>query len=82
MSQNVLELSSTYQALEARGIAKGIVEGRAEEARRTILRLGTKRLGEPNDEVVTAVDAIAGLEMLEAIVDRLLGVESWQDLLA
>lgn len=71
------------------GIAKGIVEGiergrtegRATEARSLILRLGTKRFGAASAESEAVLEA-ADIVRLEAIVERLLEVESWQELLA
>ena len=75
------------------GIAKGIIEGiekgrtegrtegRVAEARSLILRLGTKRFGAASAESESVLEA-ADIERLEAIVERLLEVESWQELLA
>ena len=72
-----------------KGIAKGIVEGiekgrtqgRSDEARSLILRLGTKRFGVASAESEAALEA-ADIVRLEAFVERLLEVESWQELLA
>jgi hypothetical protein len=72
-----------------KGIAKGIVEGleqgmergRATEARSLILRLGTKRFGAASAESEAVLEA-ADIVRLEAFVERLLEVESWQELLA
>ena len=75
MSRNVLELSSTYQALHQEAKA----EGRADEARRLILRIGTCRLGVPTAERVVWLETL-DLEALEAIADYLTSVESWEEL--
>ncbi|WP_395146290.1 hypothetical protein [Armatimonas sp.] len=92
MSRNVLELSSTYQAMQqeamaaglAQGIAKGLAEGRtggrAEEARRFILHIGARRFGVPTAEIVAGLEAITDPEALEVILDHLLSVESWEEL--
>jgi Domain of unknown function (DUF4351) len=58
-----------------------IEKGEASAERTVILRLGTKRFGEPNAAVRAALKA-ADLPRLEVLVDRLLEVESWQELLA
>ena len=57
-------------------------EGRAREARRIILLLGGIRFGEAGDAVVSRLEAISDLEQLEQLVDRLLIVSSWDDLLS
>jgi hypothetical protein len=69
MSSNVLELSSTYQ---------GIL---ADEARVLVLRLGRKRLGEPSAAQLEQVEALQDKEHLEALAERLLEVETWEELL-
>lgn len=78
--------SATYQAIlqEGReaGVEEGRQEGRAEEARSLILRLGCKRFGTASPEVEAALGAVTDLERLERMGDRLLEVESWNDLLA
>lgn len=79
-----MEESSTYQALLARGEAKGKAEGeargRAEEARAIILRLGRKRLGEPSAEAQSALNSITAPQALEELAERLLEVENWDEL--
>ena len=70
MSSNVLELSSTYQ---------GIL---ADEARVLVLRLGRKRLGEPSASQLAQVEALQDREHLEALAERLLEAETWDELLA
>ncbi len=74
--------SVTYQAILAEGEAKGKAEGRAEEARRLILRQGTKRFGPPGASVEAAIVGIGSVERLELLAERLLEVESWDELLA
>ena len=55
----------------------GPAAGRAEEARNVLLRLGA-----PDAAVAARVAAVADVAELERLLDRLLEVETWQELLA
>ena len=66
---------------EERGMERGMVQGKAEAERGVILRLGTRRFGEPDASTRAALGATE-LPRLEILVDRLLEVESWAELLA
>ena len=70
--------STTYQAI----LQEGREEGRAEEARSLILRLGMKRLGNASSETAAALRGVTDLAHLERMSDRLFEVESWDDLLS
>jgi predicted transposase YdaD len=70
--------SVTYQAI----VDEGRAEGRLTEARAILLRQGRKRFGPPSMEVRGALEAITSIERLELLAERLLDVESWQELLA
>ena len=78
--------SSTYQAIlaegRAEGEARGEARGKADEARRLLLRIGSKRLGPPDAQAEAAIAALDSVERLEQMADRLLEVESWNELLA
>jgi len=78
--QGVLSMkeSTTYQAI----LQEGLAEGAVNEARKLLLRLGTKKLGKPSTRTQAALAKIADLGRLEALVERLEIVESWQALLA
>lgn len=80
-----IEESSVYQGIFAKGEAKGRdegrVEGRVEEARLAILRLGRKKFGEPDRRVLTTIDAIDDVDQLNLLLDRILDVSSWDDVL-
>jgi hypothetical protein len=67
---------------EARGRAEGEVRGRAEEARKILLRQGRKRLGQPDESVLERIAAISDLDRLDLLLDHLLDVASWDELLA
>ncbi len=73
-----MEESSTYQAL----LSKGRAQGRVEEARAVVVRLGRKKFGAPLPAVVEAVEAITDIARLEELSDRLLDVDSWDELMA
>ena len=87
--EGVLEMreSTTYQAILREGREQGREEGRAEgliaEARRLLLRQGTKRFGEPDAATVVAVEAIRDIDRLEALFDRALDqtITGWDHLL-
>jgi hypothetical protein len=80
-----IEESSVYQGIFAKGEAKGRVEGqiqgRAEEARDVLLRLGRKKLGQPDEGVRTQVATIDDVDRLNALLERILDVSSWSELL-
>jgi predicted transposase YdaD len=81
-----MEESVTYQAIlakgEAKGKVKGIEEGKLLEARGTLLRLGRKRWGPPDAAITEAIMALIDLARLEALQERVSDVSSWSELLA
>jgi predicted transposase YdaD len=80
-----MEESDTYQAIiekgEAKGRADGIAEGRAEEARRILLRLGTKVFGVPDAATKGSIATIVNPEQLEVLIERVPEVKTWRELL-
>ncbi|HEX8203516.1 MAG TPA: hypothetical protein VF590_23775 [Isosphaeraceae bacterium] len=74
--------SVTYQAILEEGEAKGRAEGRAEEAKRMLLRVGQKRFGPPGAAILAVIEAIAEPERAEALTERALDVSGWEELLA
>jgi hypothetical protein len=95
-ASTLILLGLRYEAAFGREVLKGVrkmresttyqdilrEEGREEEARSLILRLGRKRFGEPPAAVESGIRAVTDLARLESLADRLLEVESWDDLLA
>jgi predicted transposase YdaD len=73
--------STAYQAILDEGRAEGEAKGRAEEARKLLLRQGHRRFGPPSAVQEAALVAITDLDRLERLSDRLLDVGSWQELL-
>jgi hypothetical protein len=76
--------SVTYQAIleegEARGLLKGKVEGKAEEARRMLLLFGRDQLGEPSTEVQAHLNTLVDVNQLEVLAKRLRQVSTWEEL--
>ncbi|MGC8643271.1 MAG: hypothetical protein ACP5XB_25715 [Isosphaeraceae bacterium] len=61
---------------------EGRDEGRIAATQRLLLRLGTKRFGPPDTKIISAIEAIRGIDRLEALAERLLGpVWDWPELL-
>lgn len=80
-----IEESSVYQGILRRGEAKGRAEGRAEgaveQAKAALLHLGHKKFGPPDERVQAELSALGDLERLNKLIDRILDVSSWDDLL-
>jgi hypothetical protein len=70
--------SVTYMAI----LDEGRDEGRIDEAKKIILRLGRELFGPPDEATAATLAAIEDLERLEFLSDQLLKVKSWQELLA
>ena len=67
---------------ELQGEERGEAVGARKEARATLLRLYTKRLGAPSPEIVARLEAIENIEQLHAVIDRYdEQTESWEQLL-
>ena len=65
-----------------RSLKKSCEEGRAEEARTLLLRLGRQKFSKaPTKKQRKALEAIADLVQLETLAGRLLAVDSWKELL-
>ena len=73
--------SSTYQAILREGRTEGRTEGRLAEARALLLRQGTHKFGPPTRGERSRLSAVRSLERLEALAERLLDVQSWEELL-
>ena len=74
--------SSGYQLILDEGREEGRVQGELRHARKMVLRLGRQKFGAPTPEVEAAVQAIADLDRLDRMSDRLFNAATWQDLLA
>ncbi|MBI3469541.1 MAG: DUF4351 domain-containing protein [Planctomycetes bacterium] len=65
--------SVTYQEI--------VEEGRLDKGRKDILRIGTKRFGKPSRKMRQTISQISDLDRLDALLDRVLEVSSWNELL-
>jgi hypothetical protein len=61
------------------GRQEGLVQGRLQEAKATLIRLGTKKFGSPDALIAQRIES-ADLSFLEKLTDRLLEANSWQEL--
>jgi predicted transposase YdaD len=66
----------------AEGEAKGRAEGEVEEARKILLGLGRKKLGQPDEQVLARIAGLSDLAYLNRLLERLFDVTSWDELLA
>ena len=71
--------STTYQAI----LREGRQEGRITGEQRLLVRMGTKRFGEPDTAILAAIEAIRDIERLEALGLRIVdpSVRDWSELL-
>jgi predicted transposase YdaD len=76
-----IEETCVYQRILAKGRAEGEAKGRVQEAREVLLRQGQTKLGEPSERVRDEIEAMSDLERLNALLDRILDVSSWDELL-
>ena len=61
---------------------KELAQGKVEEARRILFRQGQRRFGPPDQATVDAIESIGLTERIEGLLDRLLEVSNWEELLA
>jgi hypothetical protein len=77
-----------YQRVEGlnegrlQGLNEGLNRGDLRTSRTSVLLLGTQRFGTPPAEVVSKIEAISDLAVLQKLLLRTLDVTSWADLLA
>ncbi len=70
--------SVTYQAIVEEGRVEGMVRARQED----LLQLGRRRFGTPSPSTETALRGITDPDRLARLIDALLEVSSWDELLA
>jgi hypothetical protein len=73
--------STTYQLILAEGAAQARAEAVA-KMREVLLVIGSQRLGEPSERARTTIQALDDLNHLTRVVERIMSVETWEELLA
>jgi hypothetical protein len=68
-----MEESVTYQEI--------VGKGRLSHAHQTLFRLGEKRFGPVDEATMADLNAIDDVQKLDKLIDRILEVGSWQELL-
>ena len=84
-----MEESTIYQMILERGkkightsgVVEGRMDGRVLAVRQLLLRQGTKKFGAPTAAVIATLDSIHERERPEDLVERLLDVSTWDELL-
>jgi predicted transposase YdaD len=66
----------------AEGQAEGEARGRVEEALEAVLRVGSRKFGPPADQLRAKISTIAEVEQLNSLLERILEVSSWDELLS
>ena len=93
-----IEESTVYQGILQKGRMEGHMEGRMEgrvegrveghmegaidEARKTLRRHGAKKLGPPDARIEAEIAALDDLDRLNELIDRVLDVSIWDELLS
>ena len=73
-----IQIHGAQEAL--REIAEDAIMGRVFQARPTILRQGWTRFGTPSDPTVERFNAIADIDRLDDLIDRILTAANWDEL--
>lgn len=70
--------SSVYQMI----LKEGREEGQLTAARRMLLRIGGKCLGQPDETLRSAIETMEDLTRLEELMDRVVECRSWAEVFA
>jgi hypothetical protein len=65
----------------SQGRAEAETQGRLTEAREAVLRLGRKKLGQPDERIQQVIDSMNDLDRLNGLLERILDVSRWEELL-
>jgi hypothetical protein len=80
-SRRWYEESTTYQYILEEGEKIGRAKARAELLRRFLLKWGQKRFGTPPAPVTHTLASLRDGDRMERMLDRLMEVSTWQELL-
>ena len=75
--EQVMEIVTSWMET---GIERGIEQGIERGERELFLRMARRRLGEPDAATLARVQAV-GQETIEQWADRLMEIETWQELI-
>jgi Uma2 family endonuclease len=64
----------------SRGRADAEAKGRVTEAREAVLRLGRKKLGQPEERIRHEIESVTDLGRLNGLLERILDVSHWDEL--
>ncbi len=78
---NGIEESSVYQDIFGKGEATGEAKGQIKADRAALLRQGRKKFGPPSETVEATINTLTDLDRLNALLDRILDVSTWDELL-
>ncbi len=83
LTEEVTIMVLGIQGIEESSVYQGIfAKGKAEEARMILLSLGPRKLGQPDEQVVTRITAIGDLDRLNILIHRIFDATTWDELLA
>lgn len=77
-----METVNEHRYIYDQYIARGVKVGLIRQAKWVILLLGKKRLGSPPPEIEALLSIINNRERLDGMIERLLDVASWEELIA
>jgi Domain of unknown function (DUF4351) len=75
-------LGSEVKAMNKTSYEKGLDKGREEGLKSAVLRLGRKRFGDPTDETKNRIQSMNDSAKLEALTDKVLDAQSWDELMS
>jgi hypothetical protein len=75
----VLRIRGIEESPDFQGLVPGPRRGGEREM---LIRLGTKKLGPPDEQVLARIAAISDPEPLHILLDRILDATTWDELLA
>jgi len=78
----LMEDSTTYQEIFAKGFSIGLKLGILLGMRAALLHLGKNKYGKPTSQQLAKIEAITSIEVIETLLVRVLNTTDWDELLA
>ncbi len=83
LTRGISDMILGIRGIEESSVYQDILEkGQFKADRAALLRLGRKKFGPPDETVEATIDALVDLDRLNALLDRILDVSTWDELLA